>query len=49
LEAIEKFGAWAYSNGASQGDPMMGGVGGIIYLRDSHSLRFLGQIINNYA
>ena len=41
---------WAFFNGANQGDPPLGGSGGVLYLSDNHKIqaRFsLGHCTNN--
>ena len=30
---------WAYFDGASQGDPPLGGSGGVLYLSDNHKIQ----------
>jgi ribonuclease HI len=51
-EQIDKSRAWAYFNGASQGNPHVGGAEGLHFLRDGHVLEFkagLGRGTNNLA
>jgi ribonuclease HI len=43
---------WAYFDGASQGNPPVGGLGGILYLSSNHNIAFkagIGQETNNYC
>ena len=43
---------WAYFDGASQGDPLLGGSRGVIYLSDNHKIQAmfdLGHCTNNKA
>jgi hypothetical protein len=43
---------WAFFDGASQGTPTRGGVGGIIYLSPSHTISFkdgIGPATNNFV
>jgi hypothetical protein len=50
-EVINKAIPWAYFDGASQGSPPKGGVGGILYLSSNHCISFkagIGQESNNY-
>ena len=52
MENIDNFGVSTYFDGASQGNPLIGGVGGIIFLTYSHSLIFkvsLSKGTNNYV
>ena len=45
-------GAWACLDRAAQGEPSVGGVGGILYLSNSHLLKFkagIGRSTNNKA
>ena len=49
---IVKSSQWGYFDGASQGEPTLGGVGGIAYLNDSTKFEItftLGQGTNNKA
>jgi ribonuclease HI len=51
-EVIDKTGSWAYFDGAAQRKPPIGGAGGILYLSDSHFLKFkvgIGRSTNNKA
>jgi hypothetical protein len=43
-EVVDKSGAWAYFNGATQGEPQICGVGGFLYLNDSHYIKFKASL-----
>jgi hypothetical protein len=50
-EVIDRFGSWLYFDGATQGNPLVCGVGGIIYISESHTVNFrasLGHGTNNF-
>jgi hypothetical protein len=49
---IDKFGAWGYFHGSSQGTPPSGEGKGIIFLVETHLFKFnvgLGGGSNNFA
>jgi len=51
-EVIDRTGAWVFFDGASQGEPAVGGAGGILHLLDTHFFKFaagLGRSTNNKA
>jgi ribonuclease HI len=51
-DVIDRPGAWAYFHGVAQDDPQVCGAGGLIYLKDSHVLKFkagLGRGTNNFS
>eukprot|EP01018_Ginkgo_biloba_P022058 Gb_03022 [translate_table: standard] len=51
-EYVNRDGAWAFFDGAAQGDPQICGAGGILYINDFHIIKYragLGEGINNYA
>jgi ribonuclease HI len=39
-ESIDKTGSWAYFDGATQGDPLVRGVEGILFIFKSHFFKF---------
>ena len=50
-EQIDRIGGWAYFDGDSQGNPDMGGDGGILFILDTHWFKLsssLGSISNNH-
>jgi ribonuclease HI len=51
-EVIDRSGSWLYFDGATQGNPLVCGAGGIIYISESHTVKFragLGHGTNNFA
>jgi ribonuclease HI len=49
VEDIDRSGAWAYFDGASHGDPQLSGARGVIYLIDTHIIKFkAGMEIGSY-
>lgn len=51
-EFINKEKPWAYFDGAAQYNPLIGGVGGVIFFSENHTLSFkssVGQGTNNLA
>lgn len=40
MEEVDRYGAWAYFDEASQGDVHVSGVGRVLYLRDSYILKY---------
>lgn len=40
MEDIDRSGAWAYFDDACQGNPPVYEAGGVIYLKDTHVLKF---------
>ena len=52
VEVIDKTYAWGFFDGSAAGDPIICGVGGMLYISDSHFLSFkesLGLGTNNFA
>ena len=52
VEVIDKTYAWGFFDGSAAGDPITCGVGGILYISDSHFFSFkvgLGLGTNNFA
>lgn len=43
-EQIDKSGAWAFFNGASQDDHFVCGASGVLYLFDDHFLKFKASL-----
>eukprot|EP01018_Ginkgo_biloba_P034237 Gb_24170 [translate_table: standard] len=52
FQVVDKTGAGAYFDGASQGNSQVSGAGGVIFLKDTHIIRIkagLGRGSNNFA
>jgi hypothetical protein len=47
-EEIDKLEAWAFFNGASQGEPPLCGAEGVLYLKDSHFLKFKAGLVKSH-
>jgi ribonuclease HI len=51
-EVIDRSGSWLYFDGATQGNLLVCGAGGIIYISESHTVKLrvgLGHGTNNFA
>jgi ribonuclease HI len=51
-EVIDRSGSWLYFDGETQGNPLVCGEGGIIYISESHTMKFragLGHGTNNFV
>jgi hypothetical protein len=42
---MDRWSSWAYFDGVAQDNPQFSGVGGTLYLRDTHCLKFKANIV----